>query len=1057
MSVKLEILDYVIGGKTSTVQMINNAEFAFTGGGWNVGQTACQGGNWYITANQAHHCVSNNAQTMQNDEDPSGNPLVLKEGQRYRVDYKIGNNATSGAGEGLWLHNHGVNNTHVFLNNTNGEYSTEWVQGGNTSSLSALRVSCGANFSGYLSYMRLYSLEDISWEESVIGEVDVTSHEDFPLALTFQISDVKDITSTSGTYSKKFKVPATKNNNKLFKHFYDPKSVTPSNIGGLKKCRILVNNLYSLNGLIKIIGAGGYGERAAYYDCVFYGNNMSWATQISELTLSDIDWGTNLDSGTPYLLNFYKVTGSGTTDTGWRQTNCESTPEHVVCPLVSYGDFNTSGEESTVQTLYTKTEYNQWKYGAAATTQTGYYGRNDNQTSYGTPLPECDWRPAVWVKNTIDKIFNVLGYSVSSSFMNTDTFKKLIWLLPNAKYYNTDERHKRYSFESKLGSSYTFYQYQSGVGTVSSNTFRFPHTGTYSSVPASGNISKSGWFEIDNASNESIYNYGCGSLGTCNPDATGGGVDWGVNTFGYRNSNGTFYAPEYGYYTIRVKNLTVKMSNFSTTATTTGSGGFHLHDVKLQCGIWVKTVGENNYAVNYPNAFRESNFLGDLGVSGVKQNTFSFSETIWLNKGDRVLPYAKAIWDLPSNHAAQLNGKYYKYDLELVTSQTRIDYLFNGENLQWGQTYDLASLINPEYKQLDFIKGVSHAFNLKISTDETSKIVYIEPFNDFYKQFSQAIDWTYKLDRSRETKYQPLKTGLKREVQFNYKEDNKDGKVAAMGEQYFNDIPDPFPHQEFLDDTFEKGLEVYENPFFSGTACGTDRDVEGANDGTNANPELNSAKNAYLWECNNSSVLQGRCDKGHSYKPRLLYYNRYSPNADYALGQTKQFRIQAWASHKKFVSANANATDNAAMDVYPQVTSYNRFDNTSPNLCYGNISVSHFDNNDPWGYGGEETVKGLYETYYNFMIEQFKAKPRLQVSFFDIKITDIVSLDFGKLVYVDGAYWRINRIIDYKPHQNTPTKVELIEWIDVGTFAALPPPVLSNSIVGEEPNPFVTQ
>ena len=121
MSVKLEILDYVIGGKASTVQMINNAEFNFTGGGWNVGQTACQGGNWYITANRAYHCVSTNAQTMQNDEDTSGNPLVLNQGQRYRVDYKIGGNSTSGAGEGLWLHNHGVNNTHIFLNNTNGE------------------------------------------------------------------------------------------------------------------------------------------------------------------------------------------------------------------------------------------------------------------------------------------------------------------------------------------------------------------------------------------------------------------------------------------------------------------------------------------------------------------------------------------------------------------------------------------------------------------------------------------------------------------------------------------------------------------------------------------------------------------------------------------------------------------------------------------------------------------------------------------------------------------------------------------------------------------------
>ena len=62
----------------------------------------------------------------------------------------------------------------------------------------------------------------IDWEKSVVGELDVTDHSDFPLAMTFQISDIKDLTSTSGDYSKTFKIPATKNNNNLLKHLYIP-------------------------------------------------------------------------------------------------------------------------------------------------------------------------------------------------------------------------------------------------------------------------------------------------------------------------------------------------------------------------------------------------------------------------------------------------------------------------------------------------------------------------------------------------------------------------------------------------------------------------------------------------------------------------------------------------------------------------------------------------------------------------------------------------------------------------------------------------------------------
>lgn len=53
---------------------------------------------------------------------------------------------------------------------------------------------------------------------SIVGELDITDHSDFPLAITLQTSDIKDITSTSGDYSKTFKIPATKNNNKLLRH-----------------------------------------------------------------------------------------------------------------------------------------------------------------------------------------------------------------------------------------------------------------------------------------------------------------------------------------------------------------------------------------------------------------------------------------------------------------------------------------------------------------------------------------------------------------------------------------------------------------------------------------------------------------------------------------------------------------------------------------------------------------------------------------------------------------------------------------------------------------------
>lgn len=136
-------------------------------------------------------------------------------------------------------------------------------------------------------------------------------------------------------------------------------------------------------------------------------------------------------------------------ETTWDDEHCDSSTSPIVYPITSYGAYNPNGANATIQLLQTKYE----RYGVSSS-QVGYFGFDNNGVDYGTPPPVADWRPAVFVKDTLERIFaqslGMVGYTVNSNFMNTDMFKRLVWLLPNFKYNNPDERFDDYSFQSKF-------------------------------------------------------------------------------------------------------------------------------------------------------------------------------------------------------------------------------------------------------------------------------------------------------------------------------------------------------------------------------------------------------------------------------------------------------------------------------------------------------------------------------------------------------------------------------------------------------------------------------
>ena len=430
--------------------------------------------------------------------------------------------------------------------------------------------------------------------------------------------------------------------------------------------------------------------------------------------------------------------------------------------------------------------------------------------------------------------------------------------------------------------------------------------------------------------------------------------------------------PEFGYYNINLLRMGYIYKNFAWNNTQ------RVKITQSTLRIIVKTVGENHWRIlaqtsSSPQVTITKNLTNTHTGRGYFGNEINDDTRYFLNKGDIVRTQIHVKWEQLFISSGAFSTTF---DIELYGSQEivvatpadnvpngRYDVKFQPEYAAYGQTYNLKDVINEEYRQIDFIKGIAQAFNLQFTTSESSKVVSIEPFDEFYKPLSEALDWTDKVDRSQEYLDTWVKSSLSREIIFKYKSDGKDSKVKQRGLDYFKEIEDEYPYYETLSNKFEKGTTTFENPFFAGT--------------------LIRSYIACLWEelesggyiSPNSSA---RPDKGYEFLPRLLFWKKYSPDLSSNINAIclKYAVAQTWDTTYKGIFADQNASG-VLSQVFPQATSVNRDDSNSPVLTFGNVWVRDYDDAQNT-YTTYSVGNGLYHTYYKNMIEMIKENPRIR-------------------------------------------------------------------------------
>lgn len=208
--------------------------------------------------------------------------------------------------------------------------------------------------------------------------------QDISTDFTYAIDDVRDFGSRNTSFSRTISIPATAKNNKILgfafeigmsnNHNTDLANVntnfTPSQAA---KCEVYVDKIQIFKGVIRMLEIV-INNNVIQYQCAVFGELGGFITELGNKRLEDLDFSEH-----NHTYNVTEIEDS------WDVINGSG----YFYPLIDYGDVSSNKDDFSVSTL----------------------------------------RPALYVKEYIDKIFQGTTYTLDCAFFDTSFFKSLI--IPN--------------------------------------------------------------------------------------------------------------------------------------------------------------------------------------------------------------------------------------------------------------------------------------------------------------------------------------------------------------------------------------------------------------------------------------------------------------------------------------------------------------------------------------------------------------------------------------------------------------------------------------------------
>lgn len=308
---------------------------------------------------------------------------------------------------------------------------------------------------------------------------------------------------------------------------------------------------------------------------------------------------------------------------------------------------------------------------------------------------------------------------------------------------------------------------------------------------------------------------------------------------------------------------------------------------------------------------------------------------------------------------------------------------------------DPTRMLPSNYKQLDFIKGISDRFKLMWQPDpENDKNFFIEPWNDWILVGNNK-DWTAKLDRNFDVTTTPLLLTQPREIIFR---DSQESDV-------FNDNYQKTVKEVFGELEQDSGLQILGDSTREITSIFAPVPLAPIGGG-NRFLIPHFAKDTEL----ERQPIQIR--------PRLMFYNGLRPTTDAPL-------ISWYIKNDSGV-----ALSQSAYPVFSQFLGY-PFDQTCTDLNWSNSpQFWALDNNQDIGSG--RTSKTAFTTYWKSWFDYtYSPYTRIMEATFVLDYKDMSQLRFNDRIFVKDSWWLPIEIKDYDTGKSLQSvKVKLAKLPD---------------------------